>query len=151
MTSRRSSGSMRAESAVEPTKSENITVTWRRSARSSGGALGALGRGRRVNGGRLAAPVVAQGSDGIQELSAVTDWGNAKLLQVLLRQARQNRLVYFVLAECSLVLSRPRLRSQTTTSMKGAHHQWWRASSAGAARVSRVALTVFADLNPFQT
>ena len=33
---------MRAESAVEPTKSENITVTWRRSARSSGGVLGAL-------------------------------------------------------------------------------------------------------------
>ena len=33
----------RAESAVEPTKSENITVTWRRSARSSGTALGALG------------------------------------------------------------------------------------------------------------
>jgi transposase len=27
MTSRRSSGSMRADSAVEPTKSENITVT----------------------------------------------------------------------------------------------------------------------------
>ena len=27
---------MRAESAVEPTRSENITVTWRRSARSSG-------------------------------------------------------------------------------------------------------------------
>ena len=33
---------MRADSAVEPTKSENITVTWRRSARSSGEALGAL-------------------------------------------------------------------------------------------------------------
>jgi hypothetical protein len=32
MTSRKSSGSMRAESAVEPTKSENITVTGRRSA-----------------------------------------------------------------------------------------------------------------------
>ena len=32
MTSRRSSGSMRAESAVEPTRSQNITVTWRRSA-----------------------------------------------------------------------------------------------------------------------
>ena len=30
--SRRSSGSIRAESAVEPTRSENITVTWRRSA-----------------------------------------------------------------------------------------------------------------------
>src|ERR1700733_430385 len=35
MISRRSSGSMRADSAVEPTRSENITVTWRRSARSS--------------------------------------------------------------------------------------------------------------------
>ena len=34
MTSRKSSGSMRAESAVEPTRSENITVTWRRSAAS---------------------------------------------------------------------------------------------------------------------
>ena len=34
---------MRAESAVEPTRSENITVTWRRSARSSGEALGAAG------------------------------------------------------------------------------------------------------------
>ena len=32
---------MRAESAVEPTRSENITVTWRRSARSSGETLGA--------------------------------------------------------------------------------------------------------------
>src|ERR1700730_8231269 len=40
MTSRRSSGSIRAESAVEPTRSENITVTWRRAARSSGVALG---------------------------------------------------------------------------------------------------------------
>ena len=34
---------MRADRAVEPTKSENITVTWRRSARSSGETLGALG------------------------------------------------------------------------------------------------------------
>ena len=34
---------MRAESAVEPTKSENITVTWRRSARSSGAGSGAVG------------------------------------------------------------------------------------------------------------
>ena len=46
MTSRRSSGSMRAESAVEPTRSENITVTWRRSAVSilaeAGGAEAAV-------------------------------------------------------------------------------------------------------------
>ena len=38
MTSRRSSGSIRADRAVEPTKSENITVTWRRSAVSRGDA-----------------------------------------------------------------------------------------------------------------
>ena len=36
MTSRRSSGSIRADSAVEPTNSENTTVTWRRSAASCG-------------------------------------------------------------------------------------------------------------------
>ncbi len=33
---------MRADSAVEPTKSENITVIWRRSARSAGETLGAV-------------------------------------------------------------------------------------------------------------
>ena len=33
---------MRAERAVEPTRSENITVTWRRSARSAGEVLGAV-------------------------------------------------------------------------------------------------------------
>src|SRR4029077_16554705 len=42
MTSRRSSGSMRRDSAVEPTRSENITVTWRRSAWSSAWARGLL-------------------------------------------------------------------------------------------------------------
>jgi hypothetical protein len=36
MTSRRSSGSTRAERVFEPTKSENITVIWRRSAASCG-------------------------------------------------------------------------------------------------------------------
>ena len=43
---------MRAESAVEPTKSENITVTWRRSAVSRWSAIGASGSGP---GGRGAA------------------------------------------------------------------------------------------------
>ena len=37
-----SSGSMRADSAVEPTRSENITVTWRRSATSCGFASPSL-------------------------------------------------------------------------------------------------------------
>src|SRR5215212_5507278 len=38
MISRRSSGSRRAESAVDPTRSQNITVSWRRSAEESGTA-----------------------------------------------------------------------------------------------------------------
>jgi hypothetical protein len=53
MTSRKSSGSMRADRAVEPTKSENITVTWRRSAASCGfGLVSTAGSG--VAGGALA-------------------------------------------------------------------------------------------------
>src|SRR5215472_1347244 len=43
MTSRKSSGSRRADSGVEPTRSQNINVSWRRSALSGrdGGAGGA--------------------------------------------------------------------------------------------------------------
>ena len=59
---------MRAERAVEPTRSENITVTWRRSARSSGECAWGARRGRCVNGGRLAARVATQSSDSIEQL-----------------------------------------------------------------------------------
>src|SRR5713101_3867244 len=38
MISRRSSGSSRADKAVEPTRSQNITVSWRRSAVGEAGA-----------------------------------------------------------------------------------------------------------------
>src|SRR5215467_5586208 len=96
---------MRAESAVEPTRSENITVTWRRSARSSGAALGVLGVVFRSLERRLSALVAAQSSDGIQQLHAVAQCRDAKLLQVLVRQARQDRFVYLILAECRLILS----------------------------------------------
>src|SRR6516162_6502282 len=40
MTSRKSSGSSREASAVEPTRSQNITVSWRRSALSARGGAG---------------------------------------------------------------------------------------------------------------
>src|SRR6202035_3216956 len=40
--SRMSSGSSRAESAVEPTRSQNMTVSWRRSAGAAGEEGGAL-------------------------------------------------------------------------------------------------------------
>jgi hypothetical protein len=38
MTSRRSSGSSRIESSVEPTRSQNMSVSWRRSAEDGGEA-----------------------------------------------------------------------------------------------------------------
>jgi hypothetical protein len=38
MTSRKSSGSKRVDSGVEPTRSQNITVSWRRSASAGAGA-----------------------------------------------------------------------------------------------------------------
>ena len=79
---------MRAESAVEPTK---VGEHHRHLA-----ALGAVfwmwawgaRRGPWVNGGRLAAPIVTQSSDGIQQLYTVPKRRDAKLLQVLVRQAR---------------------------------------------------------------
>ena len=40
-----------------------------------------------------------------------------KLLQGLVRQARKDRLVYLILAECRLIFPRPRPRNQTTMSM----------------------------------
>src|SRR5262249_37423319 len=60
--------------------------------------------GRGLDGGRLTAVVFAQSRDGIQQLAAVPKRGDAQLLQVLSRQARKNRLVYVILAECRLIL-----------------------------------------------
>ena len=105
MTSRRSSGSMRADSAVEPTKSENITVTWRRSARSSGEALGVLDVVAASAEGALPLASVRRAAMASSSLQPVPDCRDAKLLQGLVRQARKDRLVYLVLAECRLVLS----------------------------------------------
>src|SRR5215831_15362838 len=45
MTSRRSSGSSREANAVEPTRSQNMTVSWRRSAPSVRGGAVAAGVG----------------------------------------------------------------------------------------------------------
>jgi len=42
--------------------------------------------------------------DSIQQLHTVPNRGDAKLLQVLVRQARENRLVYVILAEDGLIL-----------------------------------------------
>ena len=60
----------------------------------------------------------------------MTQRRNAKLLQVLVRQTRKNRLVDVVLADTASYCPRPRLRSQTTMSMMApelrlaAYHRW---------------------------
>src|SRR5262245_8420553 len=61
-------------------------------------------RGRCVNGGRLAARITVQSSNSIEELEPMPECCDAQLLQVLVRQARENRLVYLILAECRLIL-----------------------------------------------
>ena len=67
MTSRKSSGSKRAESAVEPTRSQNITVTCRRSATSRGfGSVVVVGPA-----GAGAAP--ASSADGREHFSPVPE------------------------------------------------------------------------------
>ena len=96
---------MRADSAVEPTKSENITVTWRRSARSSGEALGAPGaifRSLEGPGALVSLRRAAMASRSLRRWpSAVTP----SSLRFLRRQVWEDRLVYLILAEYRLIPS----------------------------------------------
>jgi hypothetical protein len=75
------------------------------------------GRGRYVSGERLAARIGTQRGDGIEQLEPVPDCGDAKLLQGLVRQARKDRLVISFSRNAASYFPRPKLRSQTTTSM----------------------------------
>ena len=59
------------------------------------------------------------------------DRGDAKLLQGLVRQARKNRLVDVIFAECRLILSEAQAPQPDHNVHWGAHNQWWHASSAG--------------------
>src|SRR5262252_8717575 len=85
MSSRRSSGSNRVESGVEPTRSQNITVSWRRSASLEAGAV--------------TAEVGAERSDGVQQLAPVADRCNANLPEILRCQLRQHFPIDLVVAE----------------------------------------------------
>jgi hypothetical protein len=108
---------MRAERAVEPTKSENITVTWRRSARSSGCALGVLDVVAGSTEGalpRVSVPRAAMASSRIRRCpSAATP---SSLRSSAVRLGRTRSLISFSRNAASYC-PRPRLRSQTTTSM----------------------------------
>ena len=90
---------MRAESAVEPTKSENITVTWRRSAVSWGfGSIsGAAGRG---SASKLA--------DRAQYFAAITK-DNADLFEVLIGQVGKDRKINAIFGKTIRVLGHTEL------------------------------------------
>jgi hypothetical protein len=76
--------------------------------------------GRCVNGGRLTARVPMQSSNSIEQFEPVTDCCDAKLLQGLVRQARKNRLVYLILAECRLILPEAQAPQPTSEVHNGA-------------------------------
>ena len=61
------------------------------------------GRVHCFSGGRLAVRVGAQSGDSVEQLAAMPECRDAKLLQVLSRQVRQDRFVNLVLAEGPLV------------------------------------------------
>ena len=87
---------MRADSAVEPTRSENITVTWRRSAVSrSDGPAG------------TAAPTVTMSvsfelSDRTQDFATITE-DDAQFLQVLIGQVGKDREINAVFGKTQSV------------------------------------------------
>ena len=95
MIARRSSGSSRADRGVEPTRSQNITVTWRRSA---SGCTGESGASRRVAG---------KCRDRVEQQSAMPHRSYPDADQVLGRQPRQDLRVNIILAERRLVLRKP--------------------------------------------
>ena len=87
----------RAERAVEPTRSQNITVSWRRSASIPPHWFG-----------RLFLPAAARASiefrDGAQHLAAMPEQ-DAEILEILLGQIADNREIDRILGEALGVLS----------------------------------------------
>ena len=120
---------MRADSAVEPTKSENITVTWRRSARSSGEALGVLDEVAASAEGACALASLRRAAIASRSFTAMPECRDAKLLQVFRRQVRQDRLVNLVLAERSLILSEAKAPQPDHDVHDGARASPWSISS----------------------
>src|SRR4029079_448360 len=61
----------------------------------------------------------AQGGDGVEQLAAMPDKSNTKILQVLRRQTRQDRVIDLVLAEGCLIMFEAKL-PQPTSEVHGA-------------------------------
>jgi hypothetical protein len=90
----------------------------------------------------LHARVVTKSGNGIEQFEPVTDCSDAKLLQDLVRQARQDRLVNLILAECRLILSEAQAPSQTTMSMTARLQSGAGTSSFAWTGMSRTCLSV---------
>jgi hypothetical protein len=88
------------------------------------------------DGWSLHAPKVAQCNDGIEEYPAMTNGTDADFLQVLLGQIRETHSSILLSRNAASYSSRPRLRSQTTTSIMTSPTQGWRASWSCPERVS---------------
>jgi hypothetical protein len=107
---------MRVESAVEPTRSENITVTCRRSARSSGCGLGVLDEAVASTEGLPVASLrrAAMASNSLRRCPSAATPSSFRSSAV--RFGRTVSSISFSRNAASY-FPRPRLRSQTTTSM----------------------------------
>jgi len=70
----------------------------------------------------------------------VTKRGDAKLLQVLVRQARENRLVYIILAEDRLILPEAKAPQPDHNVHEGDPNSGWAASSSRQEKLSRTGL-----------
>ena len=117
MTSRKSSGSSRDESEVEPTRSQNITVSCRRSASIVGGEIG-VGVALTAGWAESRVGSAPQGSDRGQQLAAMADRGNADADQVVGRQLRQHLPSTSLSRNAGAYCSSPNPRSHATTSMR---------------------------------
>jgi hypothetical protein len=106
-----SSGSRRPASAVEPTRSTNITVSCRRSAWFGGAAGGpGVGGARTASGNGIGASRGAcQGGDGLEQLAPLTDDGDAYALEVVGRELGSDLGVDLVVAERRLVASQAQI------------------------------------------
>src|SRR5437870_5027180 len=91
MISRKSSGSWRAARAVEPTRSQNITVSCRVRHRPVPGHRGTPLSRRRGLG--------AERGNGVEELSGVASEHHAEILEILRRQLRQRLPIDLVVVE----------------------------------------------------
>ena len=74
----------------------------------------------------MACRVGPQGRDRVEQLTAVSDQSDTEIFQVFCRQARQDRVVDRVVAECRLILSEVKASQPTSNVHNRALTSPWR-------------------------